>query len=71
MAISTPHQLNGKYKMRATEVTFKSLAVSGAHDHVGPAPIYPALERGCRASAAGPTQLSFYGPPVSTTQRNG
>jgi quercetin dioxygenase-like cupin family protein len=30
------HELNGKYKMRATEVTFAPNAYLGAHHHVGP-----------------------------------
>ena len=30
------HELNGKYKMRATEVTFAPGGFLGAHHHVGP-----------------------------------
>ena len=30
------HELNGKYKMRATEVTFAPDAYLGVHHHVGP-----------------------------------
>jgi quercetin dioxygenase-like cupin family protein len=30
------HELNGKYKMRATEVTFAPNAYLGVHHHVGP-----------------------------------
>ena len=30
------HELNGKYKMRATEVTFAPGAFLGAHHHIGP-----------------------------------
>ena len=40
------HEINGKFKMRATEVTFAPNAYLGVHHHVGPANPVCACRRG-------------------------